>query len=859
LSARGCASALGLLLSLLGCTAFPVIESGVCGNGVIEKGEDCDTFAEPGQSCRRPGEVGECHFDCRPNADGKRPECPDEPQQMGCVPDGLCHFPTGGFDKPVNFASGVSSWLSTADFDGDGRLDVISTESANELSQARFRIHYFDADAELEETRTFPRVVTRPIARKLTGDDAADDLIFSNDLIGMVPGRADREWIPATFSSYVLPGEHLRAVPVRADGVGEAIGLAIFSVLDEGPGIYVPSLDDAKLSLRAPLSRPFEDLAGEPRSAELMTTRDSPCSEVVYAFLGDDVVHVLDFCELSTDPLGDEVLWRASAREYLVHLPARFKVRTAPQAADIDGDGRLDVLVGAADGTTEGTFVAHGDGATLEDEASRLMLVSGDEDTVGDIFSLPPPLAVGDFTGDGIVDFVEPIGTLSSHKSLVDGQVRYITSYGNRSKPWSMAVVADLNANGWRDVIAGTQGSPGLSLLSGNAGPYPVQTHLNTQGPVAFLTTGDFDGDRIIDTAYVQSGPPRSHSDTLAIAFGQRDGVPLPGSRVAGVVDVKQLGSADQAGLDSVFVISQDELNAVTRSKFTLFDGSPDRLPFASYSLVTFSVDQNLHDSLAGVLAVGAFTAPGANDVFALGGEDKKPTVWSMWLVPDIGGGEEPPRRLTVDTVPSDAYPLTLNAEGGEMSATAVAADLDNDGSDEALLLMQKGMYGTEGCYLLIYDIDGAANTATSKGALTFDVSCRTPELSVADLDRDGHLDLLALIGDRQVAPRQLRLLFNDGKGGFSLERSTVLGVEQHDIRGFSVFNTPPMRIAFVTDDALYVAQNTRSAGTFDRVARVQDFNDASSVVVTDPSGNGIEDLAVADAAGLWLVGAQFR
>jgi len=842
----------GLLLVLFGCTTFPVIEANVCGNAVVEKAEDCDTFAEPGESCRAPGEVGECHFDCRPNVDGTHARCPDD---MGCAPDGLCHFPTGDFDTPINFATGVSSWLSTADFDGDGRLDVISTEAANELSQARFRIHYFDADAKLQDTRTFPRVVTRPIARELTGNDAAADLIFSNDLIGMVPGRADRDWIPATFSSYVLPGTHLRATPVRADGVGEAIGLAIFSSLDEGPGVYVPSLEDATLSLRARLERPFEDLAGAPSSAELVTSADSPCSEVVYAFLGDDVVHVLDLCQLGSDPLGSEVLWRDAAREYLVHLPGGSTVSAPPQTADIDGDGHLDVLISAPDGT----FVAHGDGTKLEDEASQVMLISGDEETVGDVFPLTAPLAVGDFTGDGVVDFVEPIGTLSSHKSLVDGELRYVTSYRNRSKPWSMAVVADLNRNDLPDVIAGTKGSPGLSFLSGNTGPFPVQTHLNTQGPVQFLTTGDFDGDNILDAAYVQSGPPHSNSDTLAIAFGQRDRLPLPGSRIAGVSGVQQLGSADQAGVDSVFVISQDRLRGVTRSKFTLFDGSPDRLPFAPYSLVTFSVDGSLHDSLARVLAAGAFTSPGANDVFALGGEPKRPTEWSMWLVPDIGGGGEPPRRLTPDTLPSDAFPLTINTEGGELSATALAADLEGDGFDEALMLMQKGKEPAVGCYLLVYDIDGAASTATSKAVVSFAEPCRNPELASADLDGDGALDLLALIGDQRVGPRRLHLLFNDKHGGFSLGNSSVLGVEQHDVRGFSVFDTPPMRIAFVTDDALYVARNELHERTFERLARVHDFNDATSVVVTDPSGNRIEDLVVADAAGVWLVGAQLR
>jgi hypothetical protein len=208
--------------------------------------------------------------------------------------------------------------------------------------------------------------------------------------------------------------------------------------------------------------------------------------------------------------------------------------------------------------------------------------------------------------------------------------------------------------------------------------------------------------------------------------------------------------------------------------------------------------------------------------------------------------------------VPSDAYAVTFNREGGQLSGAAIAADLEGDGYDEALVLMQKGLEG-EGCYLLVYDIDGAASTATSKAVVTFDEPCRNPELSSADLDDDGALDLLALIGDPLIGPRQLRLLFNDQEGGFSLEESTVLSVDQHDIRGFSVFNTPPMRIAFVTDDALYVARSARHGRTFDRLTRVQAFNDASSVVVTDPSGNRIEDIVVADAAGLWLVGAKLQ
>ena len=889
MSARRSSAALCLLLSLFGCTTFPVIATDVCGNKVIEDNEDCDTYAEKGKVCRAPGTVDECHFDCRLNADNTRAECPTG---TGCAADGICRKPTGNFESAMNFAPGVSSWLSTADFDGDGRLDVISGDATDELQQARFRIHYFDVDSKLEETRTFPRVVTRPIARQLTlaQDDQADDLIFSNDTIGMVPGRADREWVPATFSSYVLPGTRLLAAPVRGEGVGAGIGLAVFTSLEAGPGVYVPALDGAsKLSLLSRLTRPFEDLAGQPISAELVTGADSPCSEVVFAFLGDDSVHVLDLCEPGTDTFGLEVLWRTTAREQVVHLPGGAPVSAAPLTADVDGDGHLDILVGS-----EGrTFFARGDGAMLESEASLLMLSPLEKDPMGksDPFPVATPLAAGDITGDGDVDFVLPTGILASHHSFVDGRLGYKESYHNRAQPWSMAQMIDLNANGLPDVIAGTQGAPGLTFLSGTAGFAQVATRLATQGPVRFLSTGDFDGDRVSDVAFVQGGPPQSGVDSLAIAFGRRDGVPEAGRSIAELDGVQQLGRADQAGIDSVFVVSQDRLRGETRSQFTLFDGSPDRLPFAPYSLVTFSVDGSLHDSLARVLASGSFTALGANDLIVMGGELPPPgeqadvTKWSLWLVPDIGGGQEPPRRLLLDAVPPDAVPVTINREGGQLSATAAAADLEGDGFDEALLLMpvwdkaQPDLTKTAvGCVLLIYDVDGATNTATSKGVLRFDEHCPLPELSTVDLDGDDAPDLLMLIGDPERQARRLEILWNDGKGGFSADNRSIIADENgRDIRAFSVFPTAkldddgclaPPRLAIVTDQWLQLASRTvdvgrrcrhRGRGEFDHLVAAQEFHDAHSVVVTDPNGDSIPDIAVADAAGVWLVGAQLR
>jgi hypothetical protein len=69
--------ALFLLGALVGCRELPELPAGVCGNGVIESDEDCDTFsAYPGSRCRKQSEADACHLDCSLDEQGARPPCP---------------------------------------------------------------------------------------------------------------------------------------------------------------------------------------------------------------------------------------------------------------------------------------------------------------------------------------------------------------------------------------------------------------------------------------------------------------------------------------------------------------------------------------------------------------------------------------------------------------------------------------------------------------------------------------------------------------------------------------------------------------------------------------------------------------
>ena len=67
------------LAVVAGCTDFDTIDRNVCGNGLLEPGEDCDSGAA---SCVRCAVVCSAVGDC-PNA------------AYACGVDGVCHAPGG--------------------------------------------------------------------------------------------------------------------------------------------------------------------------------------------------------------------------------------------------------------------------------------------------------------------------------------------------------------------------------------------------------------------------------------------------------------------------------------------------------------------------------------------------------------------------------------------------------------------------------------------------------------------------------------------------------------------------------------------------------------------------------------------
>lgn len=861
----GVAALLGVLT---GCTNFPIVQDGQCGNAVLDPGEDCDTFVNgnKGAECRPPG-IGGCHFDCRDKQDGTRATCPD---RMGCSRDGICRQATYGFEEPTELSSDLSSYVTTLDFDGDGSQEIVSAEPNDQLQQARFRLHYFDRDSRLEETRAFPRPTGRPVVRERQ-DLRPDDLVFTNFQIGMVPGREDRAFVPATFSSYIVDNGDLRTVNVSEGQVNRSLALVAITTVEGKTGVYIPA-DDSALTFNRPLPAPISELVSEPLTADLVTTADSPCAELVLAYRGASSAQILDVCELGVNPLLADVTWRQEFREQNVSLPRGRGIDSRPIAADVNGDGHLDLLLGSAGES----FVAYGDGQELEARASRLDLPV-QSPRGGDILTLPTPLAAGDITGDGVADFVLPNAILGSQTSLIDGSTTYFQSYLNTSLPWTMASVGDLNGNGLPDVVAAAEGEPGLSFVSGSGGPFPVGQPLPTRGGVRFIATGDFNGDRVGDVAYIEDQAENS-ADALAVAYGTHDGAPRRGVQVAEVSGVEQLGRERDLGLDSIFTTSTDEWDGVRRGKFTLFAGDASGLPFAPYFLVEFATAGDmLEGHLSPAVISGSFVRPGQGDVISLGMVEVEADSWSQWLLQDISHGNERPRLLAEEAPVTDAFVFTFPENKSiRLSAAGVASDLNGDGRDEAVWVMPEGSRdGRGGCTLLISNVDveslddeppGEKPALVRLQRLSFPESCPKPEVRAADLDNDSRPELLLLLGDPERDARQLQLLWNDGDGAFSLdERSLIAAPGAQDIRSFAMFPDPNdfedygIRLTFVTPSELFTAEPRSDVREWVVRRGPGEFRDARSVVVADTNGDKFLETVVADARGLWMLAAGLK
>lgn len=189
--------------------------------------------------------------------------------------------------------------------------------------------------------------------------------------------------------------------------------------------------------------------------------------------------------------------------------PTKYLVGNRPSdivAADLNGDGKIDLVVTTQGDANVYVLLGHGDGTFANPVAYPV--------GTGRVMDC----AVADFNGDGKLDVAVVTGAVTGSTPQVlvllgngDGTFSStpIASSVNTS-PISLKA-ADINGDGTPDLLVGGNGSANVLLGNGN-GTFAAPIVLNTPNSssvfsLPYIAAGDFNGDGRLDVVSIAGGP----------------------------------------------------------------------------------------------------------------------------------------------------------------------------------------------------------------------------------------------------------------------------------------------------------------------------------------------------------------
>jgi hypothetical protein len=204
--------------------------------------------------------------------------------------------------------------------------------------------------------------------------------------------------------------------------------------------------------------------------------------------------------------------------------PVPIGVESSPnEPGDFDNDGRMDIVVSAADGG--GVWIVRGSGNGTF--GSSQTVLTGTE---------PHGVVVLDVDGDGDMDVVDGVvgddrlALLINDGTGTFGAPTFFAA--GCSGPWGLAS-GDMNNDGIVDLVAGCVNDQRAAVSLGNGdGTFTAQPSQDAGGPPWQTTLGDVDGDGNLDVtlanAFTADGGAllRGHGDGT---LGAKETVPMPG------------------------------------------------------------------------------------------------------------------------------------------------------------------------------------------------------------------------------------------------------------------------------------------------------------------------------------------
>jgi hypothetical protein len=928
----GLASLVAVVLAapLLDCTSFPAIAENSCGNGVLDPGEDCDTFPQgAGTVCGGAGGPAPCHLLCGALAQGAT--CPPG---WGCGSSGICAQPSGAYTQ-VGGAISAGAWrVDLGDFDGNGSLDALTRGTVGSRGFSQIRVQFFDSSFGLQDTFVPAPLVAQPQILDMNGDGLSDIVFEYGDVFGIVgvgvmTGNSSRKLTQVPYPVIDLPGV-VRYYALPFDN-GTFATCAYNQV--NGTTNLLDLTPTTKESTIVPLATgTTPSLVGGFVLAPVFVSAAHPCYNLVFAYGGAlgtvNEVNVVSPCTVGP---GDN--WGDVAKVEVTVDPAAY-ISYPPRVADVDGDGNADLLIPVSKPASDETVIAYGDGkgafwqkpgmGGVRNHATVVLQYTSTLPTGGTV-ELPvgPILQTGDLNGDGVSDLITVDGIYLSNPGPQPSWSASVIDHA-----WTDAIVGDFNRDGIPDVFAGNASTPNLYFFAGivgsssgapdagsagdggDGGGAPdaaaapqafalAQAFVPTSGGISHFTVGDFDGDGTNDLAFSQEDPTGDASDDVDIVYGvpfQFPGAPVPVGRFDSVQQTLTIPATATTAV-SLVVVSAPQAAPTSTSFITYLPSTGARPPLSSFVLNTTSGGVTSFGDVEAFVAA-SFTKGMYPDVTALAfdvdtqGNIKGQTLDPMsrtWLMPNDGSPAQFKAPIP-DTalVPSSLAPVGVGAH--YVAALMTAGDVTGDGVPESIILGPSCAPGDApgACIrdgtLLTGAFDSVSGTfAYVSTPLKGIVVSQEGQVALQDVDGDGFLDLVILSGSTAdsgagtdaicAAARSLWVLWNDGKGAFSLENAAEVasGATGCDTpRAFTFLRrdaTQPPALVFVTRTAVRYAalgpsrtltvlplgSGLSSLAPKDCCSSAYSGNEYTGIAGGDIDGDGVDDFALVNDGDLFV------
>ncbi|MCB9752960.1 MAG: VCBS repeat-containing protein [Myxococcales bacterium] len=832
-------AALSVLAALAtSCAEFVVPVRGVCGNRIVESGEDCDDPDDP--QCGAANVEAACRLLCTP-ASGEEDEEDEEGEEgeelavwrcedgQRCGRDGVCRTPAGTFsDAPLRIDEAGARSIQRGDLDGDGRDELVFAFS--EPDGMDVKVVYGDA---LDES-TIVTLVDPIIAVLAVGDltgDGLDDVfvapestpqVTEGSRVSLWRGSADRVPGVSVFPTLRTAGDDARLlVPTpERDRVLELAPAATrrwASGEAEAEELAPAAVDVARLGRRvaaADLDPNNGTCAGGP------TLEGFARAELALALAGDGAVRLASSCgvdgltELGSVALGGGTLGEAGA--LLVDGDGDGALDLLTQ----DGAGRVLIAYGVGDGGFHSSPAPQGAGDGAFASAPLLPVVTPGAGTL---------LAAADFDGDDALELV-------TERAFYPDPASCDASACERfawPRPLEEAAAIDFNGDGALDVV-GLHDDVLMVHLGGALGPLLFAAHeVGLNGAARELAVGDFNHDTVAD-----------------VAFAELFEDELP-SRADEVVRVVYGGSPSAWALESFGPFIEIERVVVEQTSRIVARTHDEQLRPAGAFIEPGAVEHDFGVALRRPTLVRA-GEPAVAAVLVRPGDDAP----RLGLLGFQGGTLSP-----YDVTTGDA--LDGSDAAGFHTLTA-AIDLDGDDQDELLVLGPRE--GAGGVWVARLDpasrtwvVTSAFSVGPGFAARPIDAVSLAADhpppgggpgttIAIGDLDGDGDPDVLATTDE--PSPRVVALRNDDGAltaaGARVLTSPAAPALQLAHVAPWHADALGRARWVFAGVDGVALGRVNLAASTLELTPLL----DAEVLAMTtaDVNGDGLLDLALADA-----------